>query len=163
MTIEEQIIQQRNIVSDNILKSFESDDLDLNILKSEEQEVSVTDLIKAGVLEYDDSIEKAVYADTYKNRKLGRVGQEYHRGRKKEDRNNGFGIKGEPKKGVIAENKEEGLQLRYDPNTQIISFFEKNPDGKGKTLYDSMDCSVFRNWDDVKKELKEEYGWELNV
>ena len=111
----------------------------------------------------EDLFEKAVYADTYENRKLGRVGKEYHRGKgkKKEEKNNSLGIKGEPKKGVIAENKKEGLQLRYDPNTQIISFFEKNPDGKGKTLYDSMDCSMFKNWNDVKKELKEEYGWEL--
>jgi hypothetical protein len=119
------------------------------------------DIIKSAGTE--DLFEKAVYADTYENRKLGRVGKEYNRkkGKKKEDENNSLGIKGEPKKGVIAENKKEGLQLRYDPNTQIISFFEKNPDGKGKTLYDSMDCSMFKNWNDVKKELKEEYGWEL--
>lgn len=29
----------------------------------------------------DDELEKAVYADTPQNRKLGRVGQEYHRGK----------------------------------------------------------------------------------
>lgn len=35
------------------------------------------------------SIEKAVYADTPQNRKLGRVGQEYHRGKgKKEEESN---------------------------------------------------------------------------
>lgn len=156
----EELRLHTEMVRERIQKSFESNGLDLNILKAEE--ASITDLIKAGVLEYDDSIEKAVYADTYENRKLGRVGKEYHRGKgKKKEDNNSLGIKGEPKKGVIAENKKEGLQLRYDPNTQIISFFEKNPDGKGKTLYDSMDCSMFKNWNDVKKELKEEYGWEL--
>lgn len=90
----EELRRHREMVQRRIQKSFESDGLDLNILKSEEteifkaqeteeQEASVTDLIKAGVLEYDDSIEKAVYADTAENRKLGRVGQEYHRGKGK--------------------------------------------------------------------------------
>lgn len=32
---------------------------------------------------FGDDIEKAVYADTAQNRKLGRVGQEYHRGKGK--------------------------------------------------------------------------------
>ena len=31
---------------------------------------------------FGDTIQKAVYADTPQNRKLGRVGQEYHRGGK---------------------------------------------------------------------------------
>lgn len=90
----EELRRHREMVQGRIQKSFESDGLDLNILKAEEteifkaqeteeQEASVTDLIKAGVLEYDDSIEKAVYADTPQNRKLGRVGQEYHRGKEK--------------------------------------------------------------------------------
>lgn len=90
----EELRRHREMVQGRIQKSFESDGLDLNILKAEEteifkaqeteeQEASVTDLIKAGVLEYDDSIEKAVYADTAENRKLGRVGQEYHRGKGK--------------------------------------------------------------------------------
>ena len=98
----EELRKHREMVQGRIQKSFESDGLDLNILKAEEteifkaqeteeQEVSVTDLIKAGVLEYDDSIEKAVYADTAENRKLGRVGQEYHRGNgKKEEESNDF-------------------------------------------------------------------------
>lgn len=91
----EELRRHREMVQGRIQKSFESDGLDLNILKAEEteifkaqeteeQEASVTDLIKAGVLEYDDSIEKAVYADTAENRKLGRVGQEYKRGKGKD-------------------------------------------------------------------------------
>lgn len=105
----EELRRHREMVQGRIQKSFESDGLDLNILKAEEteifkaqeteeQETSVTDLIKAGVLEYDDSIEKAVYADTPQNRKLGRVGQEYHRGKgkkteesKEKKRGNGLG------------------------------------------------------------------------
>lgn len=90
----EELRRHKEMVQGRIQKSFESEGLDLNILKAEEteifkaqeteeQEASVTDLIKAGVLEYDDSIEKAVYADTPQNRKLGRVGQEYHRGKER--------------------------------------------------------------------------------
>ena len=93
----DELRKHREMVQGRIQKSFESDGLDLNILKSqedeifksqetEEQETSVTDLIKAGVLEYNDSIEKAVYADTPQNRKLGRVGQEYHRGKEKKSK-----------------------------------------------------------------------------
>lgn len=89
----EELRRHREMVQGRIQKSFESDGLDMNILKAEETEIfksqeteeqaSVTDLIKAGVLEYDDSIEKSVYADTAENRKLGRVGQEYKRGKGK--------------------------------------------------------------------------------
>lgn len=92
----EELRRHREMVQGRIQKSFESNGLDLNILKAEEteifkaqeteeQEASVTDLIKAGVLDYDDSIEKAVYADTPQNRKLGRVGQEYHHGKGKKN------------------------------------------------------------------------------
>lgn len=96
----EELRRHREMVQGRIQKSFESNGLDLDILKSEnidifkaeenDAEYSVNDLIKAGVLEYDDSIEKAVYADTAENRKLGRVGQEYHRGKGKkvEETNN---------------------------------------------------------------------------
>lgn len=64
-----------------ILKSFGYDDVE-TIQKSEEGD-SLNDLIRKGEVEVDDALEKAVYADTPQNRKLGRVGQEYHRGRKK--------------------------------------------------------------------------------
>ena len=47
----------------------------------------------------DISIEKAVYADTAENRKLGRVGQEYHRGNGKKE-----------------ESKKEGKLLKVDNN-----------------------------------------------
>lgn len=71
---------------DNKLQKLNSELI--KITKAQETEASVTDLIKAGVLEYDDSIEKAVYADTPQNRKLGRVGQEYHRGNGKKKSSN---------------------------------------------------------------------------
>lgn len=90
----EELRRHREMVQERIQKSFENG-LNFNILikgkenefeKTQENEYtdySVNDLIKAGVLEYDDTIEKAVYADTPQNRKLGRVGQEYHRGKGK--------------------------------------------------------------------------------
>lgn len=112
------------MVQGRIQKSFESDGLDLNILKSqedeifksqetEEQETSVTDLIKAGVLEYNDSIEKAVYADTAENRKLGRVGQEYHRGKGKKTE--------EPNKQKIHKKEDEKVKKRKDSSDKFKS------------------------------------------
>lgn len=108
----EELRRHREMVQGRIQKSFESDGLNVNsIIKSEENniekaqeneytEYSVNDLIKAGVLEYDDSIEKAVYADTAENRKLGRVGQEYHRGKGKkvEEKTAKRGVKTEEQK-----------------------------------------------------------------
>lgn len=112
----EELRRHREMVQERIQKSFE-DGLNMNILKAEEteilksqeteeQEASVTDLIKAGVLEYDDFIEKAVYADTAENRKLGRVGQEYHRGKGKK-------VEGEKKK-----IKKKGNTFKYFPKNK---------------------------------------------
>lgn len=42
---------------------------------------------------FDTDIEKAVYADTAENRKLGRVGQKYKRGKDKKNKQN-FHAKG---------------------------------------------------------------------
>lgn len=82
----EELKRHREMVQSRIQKSFESDGLRIDSLNDEifksqeiEDNTSVNNLIKAGVLEFDETIEKAVYADTAENRKLGRVGQEYHR------------------------------------------------------------------------------------
>ena len=56
---------RRNQVRNNIAKGFGCE-----FVKAQDDEFG--------------EIEKAVYADTPQNRKLGRVGQEYHRGRKKQ-------------------------------------------------------------------------------
>ena len=68
---------------------------------------------------------------------------------------NQLGISGEPSKGIIYEDSDEEITLRYDPNTQFISFWE---DG---VKYDQMDCSFFFDWDSVTKELHAEYGINL--
>jgi hypothetical protein len=77
----EELRRQQDETKARILKSFGYDDAEA-IQKSEEGE-SLNDLIRKGEVEVDDALEKAVYADTPQNRKLGRVGQEYHRGWKK--------------------------------------------------------------------------------
>ena len=70
----------------NIAKSFQEN---LNPeIKEKKIEKSFDDELNEVYRElFGDVFEKAVYADTPQNRKLGRVGQEYHRGKgKKEDK-----------------------------------------------------------------------------
>jgi hypothetical protein len=69
--------------------------------------------------------------------------------------NNKNGIFGEPKKGIIYEDSDEGITLKYDPNTQYITFWN---DG---VKYEQMDCSFFSDWSSVVKELQTEYGIKL--
>lgn len=67
----EEIQNHQNMVRDNILKGFNPD---LGVAIEENA------LFNKGEIEYDE-FQKAVYADTAENRKLGRVGQEW--GKKK--------------------------------------------------------------------------------
>lgn len=68
---------------------------------------------------------------------------------------NTLGIKGEPPKGIIFEDSEEGITLIYDPNTQFITFWE------GDIKYDQLDCSFISDWSSVVKELHSEFGIDL--
>ena len=70
-----------------------------------------------------------------------------------ETSNNTLGIKGEPAKGIIFQDREECIKLTYDPNWQVISFW----DGEG-VLFNHLDCSYFKDWKNVCRELKTEYG-----
>lgn len=67
--------------------------------------------------------------------------------------NDSFEIKGEPAKGIIFQDREEGIKLTYDPNWQVISFWDDED-----VLYDHLDCSGFKEWQNVCSELKTEYG-----
>lgn len=67
MSYIEDIQNKRNVVRNNIAKGFGCE------------------FVKAQDDELEGVIEKAVYADTPQNRKLGRVGQEYHRGKGKNE------------------------------------------------------------------------------
>jgi hypothetical protein len=134
--------RHREMVRERIEKSFESD---FNIIKAEETEeqASVTDLIKAGVLEYDDSIEKAVYADTYQNRKLGRVGQEYHRGK---------GKKVEEKTGKKSVNENDKTPEKKQKTEK------KNSVKAAAKEFDKI-VEPTNDWDDAaEKELKKRNG-----
>ena len=79
----EELRKHNAIVQERIMKSFGYADTEDFIQKGEDE----VELIQKGEIDYDWKLEKAVYADTAENRKLGRVGQEYHRGKgtKKED------------------------------------------------------------------------------
>ena len=68
---------------------------------------------------------------------------------------NQLGISGEPTKGIIYEDSDEGIALKYDPNTQFVTFWE------GNIKYDQLDCSFFSDWSSVVKELQSEYGIDL--
>lgn len=71
--------RRKNLVSENIRKAMEGESFS-HVENVEKAEVN-DDIQKAHLELFGDSIEKAVYADTAQNRKLGRVGQEYHRGK----------------------------------------------------------------------------------
>lgn len=71
--------QKKSEVRETIMKSFGYESTE-DMLEN----LDTTTAIRKGIVEFDDELEKAVYADTPQNRKLGRVGQEYHRGGKKQ-------------------------------------------------------------------------------
>ena len=64
-----------------------------------------------------------------------------------------FGIKGEPAKGIIYQDQEEGIKLTYDPHWQVISFWNDED-----VMYDHLDCANFNNWNNVRRDLRIEYG-----
>ena len=68
---------------------------------------------------------------------------------------NQLGISGEHTKGIIYEDSDEGITLKYDPNTQFTTFWDD------EIKYDQMDCSFFSNCSSVVKELQSEYGINL--
>lgn len=74
----DEIRKHNDISRQNIIKSFGGGQ-DL-IAKAEGNELD-----EVYVELFGDTIQKAVYADTPQNRKLGRVGQEYHRGKGKKE------------------------------------------------------------------------------
>lgn len=77
------IHQRRAQMQQNILKGFnpELGDAITEHSELEKAETEYNILLQKGEIEFDDEFEKATYADTPQNRKLGRVGQEYKRGK----------------------------------------------------------------------------------
>ncbi len=68
-----------------------------------------------------------------------------------------FGLKGEPAKGIIFQDWEEGIKLTYDPNWQVIHFWDNN------VLYDHLDCTHFNDWKSVCREVNKEFGISLSL
>lgn len=68
---------------------------------------------------------------------------------------NQLGISSEPTKGIIYEDSDEEITLKYDPNTQFVTFWG------GDIKYDQLDCSFFSDWSSVVEELQSEYGIDL--
>lgn len=77
----EELKRHNAIVQERIMKSFGYAHTEDFIQKGEDE----VELIQKGEIDYDWELEKAVYADTAENRRLNRVGQEYHRGKGKKD------------------------------------------------------------------------------
>nr|DAM87880.1 MAG TPA: hypothetical protein [Caudoviricetes sp.] len=136
----------------NIAKSFQENISTTTEVEEEKVEKSMNDELDEVHRElFGDTlgeIEKAVYADTPQNRKLGRVGQEYHRGKgKKDDRkknkssNTGDSVYGE----VI--------------DKYLFNTFKKSPDDALKQMIDDptttdRERKVFKKILDDRKEVK---------
>ena len=69
-----------------------------------------------------------------------------------------FGIKGEPSKGIIFQDQDAGIKLTYDPNWQVVSFWDEEG-----VLYDHLDCAKFDEWKGICCELKTEYGIDMSL
>ena len=87
---------------------------------------------------FEDYIEKAIYADTAQNRKLGRVGQEYHRGKgKKED------VSSTKKKmKVDRENERRNKMAEYEKRMKSEKKWEKDFIETGKLPKEVMNKMV---------------------
>ena len=85
MDVTKSILQERerrkNLVSENIRKAMNNEIENISHSEEVKKAEESDDIQKAHFELFGDYIEKAVYADTAQNRKLGRVGQEYHRGK----------------------------------------------------------------------------------
>lgn len=107
----EELKKHNAIVQERIMKSFGYPDTEDFIQKGEDE----VELIQKGEIDYDWELEKAVYADTAQNRRLNRVGQEYHRGRsKKEEKNDMRNADGRMNKNSKLVQRMWSLQHKVD-------------------------------------------------
>lgn len=118
----EELKKHNAIVQERIMKSFGYSDTEDFIQKGEDE----IELIQKGEIDYDWDLEKAVYADTAQNRRLNRVGQEYHRGRKKKNMDDGNDVEKKP------ENRK---QKKERIRNEIQEFFKKTGTHNESTEY----------------------------
>lgn len=110
-----------------------------------------------GEIEYDE-LEKAVYADTAENRKLGRVGQEYKRGKgKKEDES--------PRQSMRRQASEINEEVNKHRDKKIEEKLWFTVNSRGDLIYnDNSEATEFRNklqekynnWNNLSSEEKSE-------
>lgn len=82
--------------------------------------IELDDIQKAHLELFGDSIEKAVYSDTPQNRKLGRVGQEYHRGKGgNKEVNKPKNLKGSTQSKTTSKNFED-YEKKYGTDTSTL-------------------------------------------
>lgn len=168
------------IVQERIMKSFGYADTEDFIQKGEDE----IELIQKGEIDYDWELEKAVYADTAQNRRLNRVGQEYHRGRKKKNMDDGNDRGSSKNLGSQASktdtstlkkvaNSDKAPQAMKDaakkelqnrgnaggtnsdnPKQAAIDFLTKNADKYMDYQYGDVDDETSKKFDEAMKHVK---------
>lgn len=136
----------------NIAKSFQENISTTTEVEEEKVEKSMNDELDEVHRElFGDTlgeIEKAVYADTAQNRKLGRVGREYHRGKGKKD----------DRKKNKSSNTEDSSYIKFIER-YLFDTFKKSPDDALKQMIDDptttdRERKVFKKILDYRKEVK---------
>lgn len=142
MSYIEDIQNRRNQVRNNIAKGFGCE-----FVKAQDDELG--------------EIEKAVYADTAENRRLNRVGQEYHRGRKKQNIGNDE-QNNRKEGGIISGEKFSDLMVSdfdwdSDAGKKLSNYFDKhNLTDKldnGKTQAQDFDNLPYKHRKEISKIL----------
>lgn len=152
MSYIEDIQNRRNQVRNNIAKGFGCE-----FVKAQDDEFG--------------EIEKAVYADTPQNRKLGRVGQEYHRGRKKQNiednqqKNRKEEGSNNLKQGNSAKTKSSKSKSSASSITTVddaATFLQKNVDKWSDYQYEELDDEKLeKQFDEANKYIKDfrQFDW----
>lgn len=133
----EEIRKHQELQKANILRSF-----GVNPESDESLEFA------KGEIEYDE-LQKAVYADTAENRKLGRVGQEYHRGKGKKEGE-------QPTKSTSSISGKEIKSLKNRRNELVAEYSElrkKNLNGTLKDEERSRFRALGKEIDDIDLKL----------
>jgi hypothetical protein len=162
----EEIAKRRMLIEQNIAKGFNAD------LTAVVEENS---LFNKGEIEYDE-LQKAVYADTAQNRKLGRVGQEYHRGKGKKDipqggnRGRGGVESQSPTKNngqklskleefnkwtkLVEDNVDKFMDYQYSEDAEEVGISKEVAEAFDEILYGHHKSKIF-DW----KEADDAYAW----
>lgn len=128
MSYIEDIQNRRNQVRNNIAKAFGCE-----FVKAQDDELG--------------EIEKAVYADTAENRKLGRVGQEWHRGNGKKEENK-----------KVSRNNSVPEKYAHTKNTKFIDWSDYNSSEHGGSVDDMKLSKEAYKMFPIGKQFKDSKG-----